>query len=188
MKQNLQAKVAEIEKIITSLGAALKIQQFATKKLYDLDVLNRLSKVEMGMSGVLTDLLYKLQAVSEKFNLDEINARADELKAKAFDSASDAEDTKTGFHPVEQVSSENNIVILTSSTESENDEGFFRSRIVINDVSIPDMREKLLQAKVGDKFSTVINGVQHNVTILGIREKDASEPVDTSIPAAEEVK
>ena len=125
------------------------------------------------LAGRQRELQYRLLAVQELLGLklEDINARAETLQVKDFNETSDKEDAEKGY-TVAEVVTEDSIVILTSKTD-DGTGGILRSKLVVKDIGFPDLRADLLGKKVSDTLTADVNGVTHNLTILGIRNVPA---------------
>lgn len=131
--------------------------------------------------GIISELQYKLLAVQSVANLDvkALNDKAAQLRLNDFIEASDAEDVKSGFTLADKVQEEST-VIITSTTQGA-DAGLFRSRIKLAECGNPGLIAGLTGAPIGAKVKTVLNGVEHEVELLGIR----NPPVVASEPAVQ---
>jgi len=173
-------KNAEFDKRITTLETTSRFFQMLIQQLG-----NSLPNIgkdvkELGMQQ--RSLQYRLLALQEilSADVDLINKKAEALQVKDFDELSDKEDAEQGNVVAEEVS-ENSFVIFTSKIEGKDSNGVLRSKLLVSEIGFPDMKEKLLGKKVGETFSTDINGDVHNITVLGIRtppaqEKDEQQP------------
>jgi hypothetical protein len=122
--------------------------------------------------GKQRDMQYRLLAMQDMLKMDitAINTTANDLQIKDFHEASDKEDAEKQYL-IGEVVTEDSAVILTSTTpdEVDNDKGILRSKLLMSEISIPQLRDDLMGKTVGDKISTVLNGVKHEIEILGIR-------------------
>jgi hypothetical protein len=102
-------------------------------------------------------------------NVDEatLNAKADAIKLEDYNKASDKEDAEKGLS-VADVIAEDSIVIVTSTCDDK-DKEIFRSKFKLNEAGVPDLQANLLGKKVGDKVEVALNGITHNLEVLGIR-------------------
>lgn len=177
--KSTKQRVKELETLVQNMQMALQMSQMMTKHLT-----NQLSVLQQdvgGLMGMSNDFQYRTLSMLElgDFDKDAINAKAEEFKLIDFNKASDKEDEKKGY----EVDSgdtvhENSIVIISSSTpDLEEDQGIFRSKFHMNECQTPDLREKLLGAKVGDKIENEIQGVKHVIEVLGLRVQKEVEEV-----------
>lgn len=130
--------------------------------------------------GLINELQYKLLAVQKVsgLNVDDLSKVADELRLKDFNEASDNEDTKDGFTAADTVSPDST-VILTS--EAADGKGIFRSRIKLADCGVPALITELAGKSVGTKVTVALNGADHTVELLGVRNpKPEDRPVDVT--------
>ena len=119
-----------------------------------------------------------------KFDKVALDVTADALKLKDFDTASDNEDKARGFFSHDNPTTEDDIIIITSTTDANHDAGIFRSKLAIKDAVLPDLKEKLVGRVVGDSFKTVINGIEHDIKILGVRGVPVVEEAKDDVPVA----
>lgn len=134
----------------------------------------------------LYELQYKYNAVVKLQGLsaEELNKIGNEQRLADFNEAAAKADAKDGLTVAETVEA-NSIVTLTSEAkdESGNDRGIFRSRLQLSESGVPDLIAGLTGKKVGDKVPVKLNGVDHVVELLSIRNPPPAQPVE----AAQEV-
>jgi len=171
---SIREKVTELEKMMENIQMATRMSQMFMMRFNE--SLQKMDKDVSNMFGMLNDLQYRTLAMVKegKFDKDSLDKLADGMKIIDFSKASDAEDVSGGFIPG-TITTENSTVIITSTTGDTNDAGIFRSRLLVKDAILPDLKEKLVGRVVGDRFTTTINGLDHTVEILGIREKEIKE-------------
>jgi len=148
---------------------AVQISQMMIKQL-----MQQIDMLRQDVNNTLNrcnDLQYRTLAMINigSINVNDLDAEADKLKLKDYNEASDKEDIDKGYTVGDEIR-ENSIVILTSTTDHEDDKGIFRSKIPVAQIPFEQMKKDLLGKKVGDIFDTDINGVNHHVEIVGIRE------------------
>ena len=127
--------------------------------------------------GLVNELQYKILAVQKVSNLDntQLSAYADELRLKDFNEASDKEDAQQGFTVGTAVDQEST-VILTSKTE-DLDKGIFRSKLKLSECGVPDLIKAFEGREVGAKALVQLNGIEHEVELLAIRQPPKAETV-----------
>lgn len=125
---------------------------------------------------LFNELQYKFLALQEVTGTDmtKLSDAAARLRLKDFEEASDKEDTDKGFTVVDTVE-ENSTVILTSTTKETPDQGIFRSRVSLTETGSPELIQGLMGKTVGTKVAVKLNGVDHEVELLGVRQP-APEP------------
>lgn len=128
------------------------------------------------MMGLLAHLQYKQDALLQLsgLSLDAVNAKADELRLKEYEEKSAKEDADNNYQTTDTVEADS-IVIITSTCENKQRE-IFRSKFALDKSGVPELQQKLLGAKVGDKVEVTLNGDKHLVELLGIRK---APPADT---------
>ena len=172
-------RIRELEVGMQNTQMALQMSQMMVKHLTD-----QFSVVQNDLGstmGMVNDFQYRTLAMLDlgKFNNDEIDAKAEELKLLDFTKASDKEDLEKGYIIDDSgVIEEDSIVLITSNTpDLKEDLGIFRSKFPMSECLTPELRENLLGAKVGDVVEGDVQGANHKITILGLRKKPVVEEV-----------
>jgi uncharacterized coiled-coil protein SlyX len=179
MKLNKQAspkdRIKELEVALQNTQMALQVSQMMMKHITD-----QFKAVQTDLTntmGMLNDFQYRTLAMLEvgKFNRDDIEQKAEELKLKDFDNASAKEDASNGYvDDLNGVVNENSIITITSNTpDLAEDQGIFRSKFPMSECFTPALREKLLGLKLNDSVDTDVAGVRHKITILSIKKTNA---------------
>jgi hypothetical protein len=171
---NRKEKLRELETRLTNLEMASRISQMMTQQ-----IMQNLKPMheDIGRAlGIISELQYKILAYQKVSGLDvtKLNEVANGLRLTDFCEASDKEDAERGFTNGTIVD-ESSTIILTSITE-EKDRGIFRSRIKLSECGVPDLIKAFMGREVGAKALVQLNGVQHEVELLAIRQP-APEPV-----------
>ena len=167
--------VKQTDTNLKNLQMAVRIMQMSLQQLagsYQ-NITNDMSR----LMSVVNNLQYRAQAAQALSGLDEaaLVAGADALKLKDYTDASDKEDAEKGLTPLDVVA-EDSVCIITSTCDADNkDKGIFRSKFHLDTCGVPELQQKLLGCKVGDRIEATLNGTLHNVELLGIRlaPKDA---------------
>lgn len=165
-------RIRELEVGMQNTQMALQMSQMMVKHLTDQF---QTFQNDLGSTmGMLNDFQYRTLAMLElgNFNSDDVDAKAEEFKLNDFNKASEKEDELKGYlNDDSGVVGEESIVLLTSSTpDLEEDQGIFRSKFPMSECLTPDLREKLLGSKLGDSIESDLSGVNHKITVLGIRK------------------
>ena len=164
---NKKQQTKELEATVKNLTMAVRVMQIMNQQLttsYQ-NIQNDMTR----LMGVLNNLQYKSNAMQAMLNVDEaaLNAKADAIKLEDYNKASDKEDAEKGLS-VADVIVDDSIVIVTSTCEDK-DKEIFRSKFKLNEAGVPDLQEKLVGKKVGDKVEVSLNGLTHTIEVLGIR-------------------
>lgn len=170
-KPSGKSKIKELEVQVSNLEMATRISQMMMKQVLE-QFQGARADIDNTM-GILNDFQYRTQAMLElgNFDLDELNKRADALKLKDYMKASDHEDEVKGYELFDDGEvAEDSIVIITSSTNGDEDKGIFRSKFPLGECQTETLKEKLLGKKVGDVVEEEINGDLHSITIVGLRK------------------
>ena len=172
-------KLRQLEVELKNMQMAARISQMMTQQLMQN---NQNISQDLGRAlGLINELQYKILAIQRASGLDvaALAAAADELRLKDFNEASDKEDADLGLLPIDTVE-EDSTVILTSTTASA-DTGIFRSKIKLADSGVPELVKSLTGQKVGTKVKVQLNGLEHEVELLGVRRPPRTEGV--ALPA-----
>lgn len=170
---------------LKNMQMAMRINQMMTQQ-----IIQQFSNAGTDIENVMrvsNDLQYRTLAMLEVLgvDLDKLDEVADRLKLKDYNAASDKEDAAKGYS-VGDVVGEHSVVIITS--EAPNDSGIFRSKFKLSESGQPNIQEALLGKKVGDKVKVMLNNLEHEVELLGVREEpqgapapEAAQPENTAV-------
>lgn len=125
--------------------------------------------------GMINELQYKVLAMLRVAGADMkdlVDQKVDVLRLNDFMEASDAEDASKDF-TVGDVVQEDSTVIITS--HAGDGDGIFRSRIKLSECGVPALIEGFTGKSVGATVACQLNGADHLVELLGIRNP-ASKP------------
>ena len=186
--KSTKERLKDLEIAVKNSQMALQMSQMMVKHLT-----NQLSALQADLGGVMgmsNDFQYRTLSMLElgPFDKDAINAKAEEFKLLDFEKASTKEDEAKGFEvDPAGIVNEDSIVIISSSTpDTKEDQGIFRSKFAMTECGTPELREKLLGSKVGDIVEINIKDVKHVIDIVGLRVKKEVE--DSSEESSEENK
>jgi hypothetical protein len=182
-------KFRELDVEVKNLAMAGRISQMMAQQL--MQNMKAMHEDIGRCLGIVTELQYKVLALQKVSGLDleQLNVVANEQRLVDFCEASDKEDTDKGFTNGTVVD-EKSTIILTSTTE-EKDRSIFRSRIKLSECGVPDLIKALMGREVGAKAIVKLNGVDHDIELLAIRQPptsdssssdSASEPVAPTLP------
>jgi hypothetical protein len=166
-------KVRELEVEVKNLAMAGRISQMMTQQI--MQNLKSMHEDLTRSMGIISELQYKILAVQRVsgLSIDEMNKVANEQRLVDFTEASDKEDAAQGF-TVGDLVNEQSTVVLTSTTE-EKDRGIFRSRLKLSDCGVPDLIQAFMGRDVGAKALVMLNGLEHEVELLAVRQPKAVE-------------
>lgn len=186
-KLNKTEMIISMDKELKNLQMAGRVTQMMTQQL--MTQLQNMSK-DLGKAfGTVNEMQYKILAMQSVggFDMAAMTAKAEELRLNDFIEASDAED-KAGNFTIGETVQDDSTVIITSSTPD--DAGIFRSRIKLADCGVVPLMKGLSGQPVGTKVSCVLNGAEHVVELLAIRNPPPAEVVPPSgdvVPVGEAV-
>ncbi len=166
-------RIREMETELKNVQMALRISQMMMQQMMQS---HKGVTEDLGKAlGLINELQYKVLAVQSVGALDltALNAKADELRLKDFNEASDREDKENNF-AVGNAVNEDSIIIVTTKTE-ETDKGIFRSKFKLAECGAPDLIEGFMGREVGAKGVVKLNGLDHEIELLGIRQPPKAE-------------
>jgi len=169
---------AQLERRVANLEMSTRVAQMLIQQ-----IANNVSPMakDLGeLAGRQREMQYRILAAQEllALNADVLNKKAEELQIRDFSEASDKEDMEKGYTPQDEVK-EDGIVIFTSKTPDETEEkGFLRSKLLVSEIGLPDLKAAFIGKKVGESFEADVNGVKHTITVLGSRAVPAPEPTE----------
>lgn len=171
-------KFRELDVQIQNVEMASRISQMMLKQV--LEQFQGLRRDVDNSMGILNDFQYRTLAMLELGGFDkvELDKLAEKYKLVDYSKASDQEDAIKGYlNDDAGTVAENSIVIITSTTDGNEDKGIFRSKFNMDECRTETLRTKLLGSKVGDIIDEEINGENHTITILGLRKIKEGEKV-----------
>lgn len=172
-KERLRSMEAELK----NLQMSARISQMLLKQLMDS---SQALQQDLGRAlGLINEMQYKQLAVQQVAGLDvaKLNEVANGLRLKDFNEASDKEDAEGNFTVGKLVEAESTIII-TSTTDVNVDKGIFRSRIKLSECGVKDIIDGFMGRDVGAKIITTLNGDEHTIELLGIRNPPPAAPVE----------
>ena len=175
--KSTKERIRELEVAMQNTQMALQMSQMMVKHLTD--QFQTFQTDLGGTMGMLNDFQYRTLAMLElgNFKNEDVDAKAEEFKLNDFNKASDKEDAEGNYINDDsgQVNEDSVVIITTSTPDTEEDTGIFRSRFPMAECLTPQLRDALLESKVGDVVECDLYGVKHNVTILGLRKQEVVE-------------
>lgn len=126
----------------------------------------------------LSELQYKYTALQKHFNLDAstLDKIANEQRLVDFDRGSIEQDKKDGLLVANEVTTDSTVTLTSEAKDADgNDRGIFRSRIKLSESGSPDLITQLTGKTVGAKVQVKLNGVDHTVELLAIRNPAPAE-------------
>jgi hypothetical protein len=169
-KFNQVARIEALEKELTNVSMALRVNQALVKQL--LEQLRPMQEDLTRFYGALNDNQYRLTAAVDLLSLDKkaLSEKTDEFKLKDWQDASDKDDELRGLFTADLVESTEDIVVISSTTpDEEEDKGIFRSKTQLKDINNKEITEGFLNKSVGTTVETQINGSRHVVELLSIK-------------------
>lgn len=136
-------------------------------------------------TSMVNDFQYRVLAMQELLNVDvaALTAKADELKLKDWQTASDRDDAERGFTVADKVESAEDVVVISSLVGDASNVGIFRSKMVLAETGNPELVEGLIGKSPGFTMDAKIGEDTHKVTLLAVRK----QPVQTEVPQKETI-
>ena len=166
-------KMKELETYVANLSTSSKITQNMVQQLL-VNHRNMASDLNKALN-MLNETQYKVLALQRlaDVSLEQVASTVDEIRLNDFNEASDKEDTEKQYS-VGSVVKEDSIVILTSKTDTTPDRGIFSSKIKLSESGVPDLITALMDREVGARAIVKLNGEDHTIELLGIRQPPAA--------------
>lgn len=163
-------QMRQIDTELKNIQMAARISQMMTQQL--MQSVKAMSDDLGSALNQLYELQYKYTAVVKLLALDpeQLNKLGNEQRLVDFDEASGKQDTKDNLVGADEVGGDSTVTI-TSQAKDENglDRGIFRSRLKLSECGVPDLINGLAGKKVGAKVQVKLNGIDHEVELLSIR-------------------
>lgn len=171
-------RLEQLETEMKNLQMAGRISQMMVQQLLQN---NKAIGEDLGAAlNQLYELQYKYSALQKHLNLDvnALNKIANEQRLKDFEEASIKADERDGLVSAEAVSNDSTVTITSTAQDATGtDAGIFRSRLKLSESGSPGLISSLTGKKVGDKVTVELNGLQHEVELLSIKEPKKVEEV-----------
>ena len=132
----------------------------------------------------LFELQYKVLAIQKHLNLDVnvLNEIANQQRLSDFNDASSKADQEESLLAADTVTNDSTIVITSTATDEKgNDSGIFRSRIKLSESGVPDLITSLTGKTVGERVNVTLNGIEHEVELLSVRNPSGSAEIKTGV-------
>lgn len=180
--QQKQPAGSSMEQNLNILGSVIQLNQQMIQRTHNMLV--ELNQEFQRLSMVHTDTQYKLLALMEATRADkaEVQKIADRKRIEDFDSEVFKKNQQEEAISISQVESKDNIVVITSTTGPDNDQGILRSRIRISEMQQPDLEEKLLGKRQFDEVEAQLNGATHKISILDIYKTPEKQEIADEQP------
>lgn len=184
-KLNKTEMIQSLDKELKNLQMAGRVTQMMVQQMMQNS--QSMSK-DLGKAfGIINELQYKILAMQSigNFDMSAMATKAEELRLNDFIEASDAED-KAGNFTIGDVVQEDSTVIVTSTSAGDNS-GIFRSRIKLAECGVPALIRDLAGKPVGTKVACQLNGEEHVVELLGIRNPPPAAPMEQAPVSPEDM-
>ena len=187
-KKEAQQKV---QTEMANLQMAGRISQMMTQQL--MQSVKGMTEDLNALVQQVYEVQYKLDAIEKNLNLDPkaIAAIANVQRLVDFNEASARADVKDNLILAEEVGADSTVVLRSTALDDKGqDRGIFRSRIKLSESGVPDLIKSLQGKKAGDSVIVLLNGLEHTVELLDIRDPVPQIPavVPEIMPDAEVVQ
>jgi hypothetical protein len=174
-------QLKELKTELANLQMAGRISQMMTQQL--MQSVKTMSD-DLGFAlNQLSELQYKYGAVVKALNLsaEDLNKIGNEQRLVDFDEASAKADVKDGLESADAVREDSTVTITSSAKDPEgHDRGIFRSRLKLADCGVPALIQELKDKSPGAKVTVALNGLDHEVELLSVRNPKAVEAVEAA--------
>lgn len=175
-------QIQSLDKELQNLQMAGRVTQMMVQQ-----VMQNMQAVSQDLGkafATINELQYKILAMQTvgNFDMKAMQVKAEELRLNDFIEASDAEDKQGNFTIGDKVQDDSTVIITSTTTD---DTGIFRSRIKLAECGVPALIQGLSGQAVGAKVTCKLNGMDHTVELLGIRNPPPAVVVEET-PVSEE--
>lgn len=177
-KQSKKDELSQLRAELDNVQMANRVSQMLIQQL-----MQSVKGVTEDLSAALNqlyDLQYKQNGIQKLLKVDTkaLNDVIAKQRLADFEDAASKQDAKDGL-VVAEVATKDSTVVITSTAQDEegNDRGIFRSRIKLSESGVPQLIDALTGKTVGDKAVVKLNGFDHEVELLSIRETVVKEEV-----------
>jgi len=159
-----------LEKSVKNLETSVRIMQMMQQQMGN-SVMPMQQDLQSAMTQMQT-IQYTLLAMQDVLQLDKekLDERYQTLRLADYNELSDKEDAENNYTVKDTVDSDEDIVILSSTTpDQDKDEGIFRTKMLVKELG-PDLSQSLVGKKVGDTIDHTMNDVRHVLEVMGVRQ------------------
>jgi hypothetical protein len=163
-------QVRNMETEMKNMQMASRMSQMMTQQL--MQSVKSMSDDLGSALNQLYELQYKYTALQKHLNLDveALNKIANQQRLLDFDEAAVKQDAKDNLVEASEVGAESTVTVSsTAKDEAGTDRGIFRSRLKLSECGVPDLIAGLAGKKAGDKVQVKLNGIDHEVELLSVR-------------------
>lgn len=180
-KANLTVEINQLKTELQNMSMGTRVSQMMTQQL--MQSVKSMSD-DLGYAlNQISELNYKYTALQKHFNLsaEALNDIANEQRLVDFNEASAKADVKDSLLVADEVGPDSTVTLTSvAKDEQGNDRGIFRSRIKLSESGVPELITALAGKKVGDKVVSKLNGLDHEVELLAIRNPSAPAVVEAA--------
>lgn len=178
MAQQLNKQSGELAQKVEQLETVTRISQMLIQQVGN--SVTQIANDVRELANRQRDIQYRLLALQELggHSTEKVNEISESKQVSDFNEASEKENLELGYEKVSELA-DDGVVVLTTECEKP-ERSILRSKLVLSELSLPDLREQLLGKKVGDTFETELQGNKHKVTVLETFKAPAKpEPEET---------
>ena len=171
-KPNQIERISALEKNAETISMGVRVSQMLVQQM--MGKVQELNEKLHVSTAMINDLQYRLIAVQKVSGLDleQLQKEADRLKLEEWIKASDEDTISRGLIAVPEVASQNSIVVFTTTTpESKEDKGIFRSKVKVLEIGSAEASVAFYGKKLADKFEIVLADTKHVVELLQVFEE-----------------
>jgi hypothetical protein len=170
-------QIRDVETEVKNMEMASRVSQMMIQQL--MQNMKSMSQDLGNALNQLYELQYKYTALQKHLKLptEVLNELANEQRLVDFNDAALKQDAKDALTVATEVGTESTVTVTSEAKdEAGADAGIFRSRLKLSECGVPDLITGLTGKKVGDKVAVKLNGLEHTVELLSIRNPTEVQP------------
>jgi hypothetical protein len=132
----------------------------------------------------LYELQYKYTALQKYLNCDvtTLDKIANDQRLVDFNEAAIKADQRDNLTSSDEATADSTVTFTSvAKDDAGNDKGIFRSRIKLSESGVPDLISGLTGKKVGDKVQVKLNGLDHEIELLAIKNNSSVEQTQEAV-------
>ena len=174
-------QMRNIETELANMQMAGRISQMMTQQL--MQSVKTMSEDLGAALNQLSIMQYNFTALQKHLNVDAktLTDLANAQRLIDFNEGAAKQDIKDNMVTATTVGADSTVTITsTANDDAGNDCGIFRSRLKLAECGAPDLITALTGKAVGDKVDVKLNGLNHVVELLAIRDPQVEATVEAT--------
>lgn len=174
-KKSKKDRSEAVDAELKNMQMAARISQMMTQQL--MQSVKTMSDDLGAALNQLSILQYNQTALQKYLKIDakELNDIANQQRLIDFDDGAAKQDVKDQMTNASEVGTDSTVTLTSTAVDDAgNDCGIFRSRLKLSECGVPDLITALQGKTVGTKVEVKLNGLDHSVELLAIRNPAAT--------------